>query len=194
MAERNKVLLISYDVIGPNMAGPGVRYFELARVLREHCLLTLAIPNSPQIKGEGFRIAQYSMEQESSLKELVEKSQVVVIQGHIVHFFPFLKSLRKPVVVDLYNPFLLESLEMYGDGSCGERMRINQGNLAILKDQLALGDFFICASEKQRDLWIGMLAAEGRINPLTRDQDKTFRRLIDVVTFGLPQEKPRYIS
>ncbi|GFP37605.1 hypothetical protein HKBW3S44_01281 [Candidatus Hakubella thermalkaliphila] len=193
MAERNKVLLISYDVIGPNMAGPGVRYFELARVLREYCLLTLAIPNAPQIEGDGFRIAQYSTEQESSLKELVEESQVVVIQGHIVHFFPFLKYLRKPVVVDLYNPFLLESLEMYGDGSCGERMRISQGNLAILKDQLALGDFFICASEKQRDLWIGMLAAEGRINPLTRDQDKTFRRLIDVVTFGLPQEKPRYI-
>ncbi|GFP23938.1 hypothetical protein HKBW3S09_01404, partial [Candidatus Hakubella thermalkaliphila] len=46
MAERNKVLLISYDVIGPNMAGPGVRYFELARVLREYCLLTLAIPNA----------------------------------------------------------------------------------------------------------------------------------------------------
>lgn len=192
MTERNKVLLISYDVIGPNMAGPGVRYFELAQVLRESCLLTLAIPNLPQIEGDGFRIARYSMEQESSLKELVEESQVVVIQGHILHFFPFLKYLRKPVVVDLYNPFLLESLEMYGDGSCGERMRINQGNLAILKDQLALGDFFICASEKQRDLWIGMLAAEGRINPLTRDQDRTFRHLIDVVTFGLPQDKPQH--
>ncbi|GFP20566.1 hypothetical protein HKBW3S03_02069, partial [Candidatus Hakubella thermalkaliphila] len=80
-------------------------------MLREYCLLTLAIPNAPQIEGDGFRIAQYYTEQEASLKELVEESQVVVIQGHIVHFFPFLKYLRKPVVVDLYNPFLLESLE-----------------------------------------------------------------------------------
>ena len=27
------------------------------------------------------------------------------------------------------------------------------------------GDFFVCASERQRDYWLGMLAAEGRITP-----------------------------
>jgi glycosyltransferase involved in cell wall biosynthesis len=50
----------------------------------------------------------------------------------------------------------------------------------------------ICASDKQRDYWLGMLAILGRINPLTSDDDPTLRHLIDVVPFGLPAEPPQH--
>jgi glycosyltransferase involved in cell wall biosynthesis len=50
----------------------------------------------------------------------------------------------------------------------------------------------MCAGEKQRDYWLGVLSALGRINPYTHDQDQTMYRLIDVVPFGLPATPPRH--
>ncbi|MFQ5575107.1 MAG: glycosyltransferase, partial [Terriglobia bacterium] len=49
-----------------------------------------------------------------------------------------------------------------------------------------------CASEKQRDFWIGMLSSLNRINPATYDRDKTLRGLISVVPFGVPDTEPRH--
>ena len=42
----------------------------------------------------------------------------------------------------------------------------------VLNEQLARGDFFLCASDKQRDFWLGQLAAVGRINPVTYDDGR----------------------
>jgi glycosyltransferase involved in cell wall biosynthesis len=59
--------------------------------------------------------------------------------------------------------------------------------LGVQNDQLLDGDYFICASEAQRDFWIGALHTQGRVNPLTYGDDPTLRRLIDVVPFGVPE-------
>ena len=39
--------------------------------------------------------------------------------------------------------------------------------MSVLNQQMARGDFFLCASAKQRDFWLGQLAGLGRLNPLT---------------------------
>ncbi|MFC2037580.1 glycosyltransferase, partial [Chloroflexota bacterium] len=51
--------------------------------------------------------------------------------------------------------------------------------------------FFICASERQRDWWMGVLEAQGRINPRIYAADPSLRHLVDVVPYGLPSEPPR---
>jgi glycosyltransferase involved in cell wall biosynthesis len=56
--------------------------------------------------------------------------------------------------------------------------------------QIRSADFIICASEKQRDFWLGWLAALGRINPYTHQNDPSLAKLIDVVPFGLPKTAP----
>jgi hypothetical protein len=63
--------------------------------------------------------------------------------------------------------------------------------LRALHDQLRVGDFFLCASERQRDYWLGWLEALGRVNPRTHGADPDLRGLIDVVPFGVPSEPPR---
>jgi hypothetical protein len=50
----------------------------------------------------------------------------------------------------------------------------------------------VCASEKQRDLWVGFLSAAGRVNPSNYQADPSLRRLIDVVAFGLPDHPPEH--
>jgi glycosyltransferase involved in cell wall biosynthesis len=73
-----------------------------------------------------------------------------------------------------------------------ERERIHGSDLVVLNSQLWAGDFFLCASEKQRDFWLGMLVALNRVNPYTYDSDETLRALIDVVPFGLPSRPPEH--
>jgi glycosyltransferase involved in cell wall biosynthesis len=61
---------------------------------------------------------------------------------------------------------------------------------ATMTEQLRRGDWFCCASDRQRALWLGELTAEGRVNPATYAHDVSLRSLIDVVPFGLPDELP----
>jgi len=55
-----------------------------------------------------------------------------------------------------------------------------------------VGDFFLCANERQRDFWMGCLVAADRVNPFTHGQDRLLRRLIDVAPFGTSAEPPRH--
>ncbi len=70
-----------------------------------------------------------------------------------------------------------------------DHVRLSVDNL---NRQLQRADFLMCASDRQRDLFIGQLCALGRANALTYDNDPTLRSLIDVVPFGLPDDSPEH--
>jgi glycosyltransferase involved in cell wall biosynthesis len=185
-----KILIISHDIIGKQMAGPGIRFYEFARILSNYLNVTLAAPNRVDIETEGFRTISYDINDYRTLKRNTENTDILLIQGHVLFYFPFLKSFKGKIIVDLYNPFNLEALEMYKSEKMAERLRLNKNNLDLLRYQLSIGDFFICASEKQRSYWLGMLNAIGRINPINYDDDSSLFKLIDVVPFGIPSSKP----
>lgn len=187
----SNICIISYDIIGKNMAGPGIRFYEFAKILSNYLDVTLVTPNKIDIETEGFNSRQYKLGNYKSLQRYVDKADTILIQGHILYYFPFLRNFKGKIIVDLYNPFNLESLEMFRNSDIAERIRIDKNNLNMLKMQLSIGDFFICASEKQRDYWVGMLNAMGRINPYSYDSDKTLRNLIDIVPFGMPSQPPK---
>ncbi len=185
-----KITIISYDVIGKNMAGPGIRFYEFARILANFIDVTLLAPNKIDIEVEDVRTRRYNPKNYDSLKKYLENTDMILIQGHILYYFPYLRNFKGKIIVDLYNPFNLEGLEMFKSFNMTERLRIDKNNMNILKTQLGIGDFFICASEKQRDYWLGMLNAVGRVNPFSYDRDNTLRSLIDIVPFGIPSKPP----
>ena len=47
-----------------------------------------------------------------------------------------------------------------------------------LNEQLRRADFLLCASDKQRDFWLGQLAGQGRINPAVYDEDANLDNLL----------------
>jgi glycosyltransferase involved in cell wall biosynthesis len=96
------------------------------------------------------------------------------------------------VVADVYDPMHLEQLEQAHDAP-GERGRYEQvlNTARVLNEQLERADFFLCASPKQRDLWIGQLAGLGRVNPVTYDGDESLHGLLAVAPFGIGEEPPR---
>lgn len=188
----SRVLIISHDVVGARMAGPGIRYWQFARVLSREFDVTLAVPQSTQLTSSRFHILPYELDQPQTIEQAIEAAEVVVAGGYLLRDFPFLMAIEKPLVIDAYIPYLFEASELYSFLQYPARLEAHEHTLGVLSAQFMAGDFFICANERQRDLWLGFLAAQGRINPYTYLEDKTLRRLIDVVPFGLPPEPPRH--
>src|SRR3954454_14743663 len=90
----------------------------------------------------------------------------------------------------MYDPMHLEHLELGREEEPRRRRQTLELTTAVMNDQLLRGDFFMCASAKQRDFWLGHLASLRRINTYTYDEDETLDSLISVVPFGLPDEVP----
>lgn len=204
---RSRVLIITHEPLRGNLSGPGVRALEMARRLSGRHQVTLATPFPPEIADPGCTIATYSFDGPHALMTIAAGVHVVVVQGFTLSQFPFLAQMNVPIVVDLYCPFTIEHLEMItsrpgaaaafgcagmagADASAASAMEVDAaGVLAVQNTQLVLGDFFLCASERQRDFWIGALHTAGRINPRTYAADPTLRSLIDVVPFGVTEPR-----
>lgn len=187
-ATRRRVVVVTGDPLTAKMAGPAIRAWEIAAALSEEHEVELITTQSCEVSHPRFRAR--SVDGYRELRKLEEWCDVLVFQGFLLEVYPWLKKSRKVLVVDIYDPFHLEQLEQARD--LGERDRyaavINSVN--TLNEQLRRGDFFLCASEKQRDFWLGQLAALARINPLTYDDDETMQSLIAVVPFGVADAPP----
>ena len=179
-----KILVVTNDALGKRMAGPAIRAFRMAEVL--HAAgheVTLFTTGTIEDTGAAFTTTRGWT---TELKALEAWCDVIVFQGFVIDGQPWLAHSKKAMVVDLYDPFHLEQLEISRDVQLHDvRVEVVASTVAVLNEQIARGDFFLCASEKQRDFWLGALAALGRINPVTYERDTTMRSLIDVVPFGV---------
>ena len=180
------LLIVSNDVVDAKMGGPGMRYLEMARALGAELNVTLAVPVDTSLQLPNVRLVHYREEHPSSLQILVENCDVALISGYIIQKFPFLHSTRARLVVDLYDPFPLENLHYYLCEPIEAQATMNRQAIEIVNQLARVGDFFICGSERQRDFWMGMLAANGRVNPYTFARDPALRALIEIVGIGLP--------
>lgn len=186
----SRVLVVTYDQVGPRMAGPAIRAFEMSRVLAAagHDVV-LACRHEPARAGEGFEVRWYR-DDPATFSSLVDWAEVVVAFGFLLAEHPEIVERGKFVVADVYDPFTLEVLVQRGADPLDVQLREHHGALRGMEDQLRKGDFFLVASERQRDLVFGMLAAYNRVNPHTYAQDPSFDGLLAVVPFGLPNEAP----
>lgn len=188
---RPHLLIVSPDVVKQQMAGPGIRYWELAHVLAKGVTVTLAVPGETDLTSETVRLTTYNPKDGETVRVLLPSTSVVFGAIDLLFRFPFLATAEIPIIIDLYAPFLLENLEMHRAQPMGQRTQTHAGDLEILRKQIQYGDFFVCASDRQRDLWLGTLLALNRVNPLTYSYDESLRSLIDVVPFGIADEPPQ---
>ncbi len=182
-----KILVITNDALGARMAGPAIRAWKMATALsqRGHDVTLFTTGNCDPLPSS-FAVRRGWTDE---LKALEAWCDVIVFQGFVIDGQPWLAHTDKVMVVDLYDPFHLEQLELSREASEHDvRVEVVASTVAVLNEQIARGDYFLCASEKQRDFWLGALGALGRINPLTYDADPSLRSLIDVVPFGVDDE------
>ncbi|MDY6878310.1 MAG: glycosyltransferase family 4 protein, partial [Chloroflexota bacterium] len=189
----SRLLIITHETIGSQMAGPGIRAWEMACALAQRFDVILAAPGEPARNHPGLHIVGYDTDDPyyASLDSYINNADVVLAMGPLFAKMDRLRDLSKPAIVDLYDPFELEKLAQSPTVDEQHRVDIDIESISHLRLEGAIGDLFICASERQRDFWLGTLLAAGRVNAVTYAQDHTLRRLIDVVPFGIPPEPPR---
>jgi len=207
-----RVLLISQDPVGEHMAGMGIRYTELARALAAHGRVTLAaVGEAGSVGGDRNAAGEASAGGVADAADAADAVQSVGFRPHapgalaphvaaadLVVCPPqwpvvsrWLRHSRARVVHDLYDPEALETLELFAGRGALVRRTMVALTLDRLDDALSTGHHFVCASEKQRDLWLGTIVARRLVDPARYDDDPALRDLVDVVPFGLPAEPPR---
>jgi len=169
------------------MAGPAIRAWEIAKALASEHEVRLASTGGARVSHPEFEVIAAGG---SALRELTDWADVIVFQGFLLESAPWLRASPKIIVPDVYDPFHLEQLEQARDlGSEGRATSVRE-TTRVLNVQLGRADFLMCASEKQRDFWLGQLAGQGRVNPTVYDEDQSLASLISVVPFGIPDEAP----
>ena len=183
-----RITVATPDALTARMAGPAIRAWHIANALAaDGHDVQLVTTTLAELDGAPFPVRAVD---EDGLSEVERWCDVLVFQGWLVHRRPSLLKSEKVLVADVYDPLHLEQLEQGRDEGWRGRLAAVQSATAVLNEQLLRGDFFLCASEKQRDFWLGQLAALGRVNPVNYDADETLRSLIDVVPFGVPETPP----
>ncbi|XSG73018.1 glycosyltransferase [Herpetosiphon llansteffanensis] len=187
------VLIVSIDPLQAALAGPAIRSVQIAKQLSQHCKVVLAAPDRADLTIANVQTIAFPSNDGTSLGELALNAEVIIVQGYSLQKYPQLLNAERILVVDLYDPFHFEALELAERrGMSLERaIAVNDASVEAISEQLALGDFFICASERQRDLWLGALTMSKRLTPEHYRNDPTLRKLIDLVPFGLPNEPPQ---
>ncbi len=180
--ERTRVLVVTGDVLGAKMAGPAIRAWEMAKALHGGCDVRLASTQGSTLQHDAFPVLAAN---EAELRRQVEWADVLVFQGYTLSAFPWIRATDTIIVADIYDPMHLEFLEQGKDAS--PRFRVKQGGYIteVLNVQLEMADYLLCASEKQRDFWLGQMAALGRVNTRNYDADPSLRSLIDIAPFGI---------
>jgi glycosyltransferase involved in cell wall biosynthesis len=189
---RSRVVVATADALTERMAGPAIRAWRIALELSAEHEVKLVSTSRADITHDRFEIVQVPPGR--GLAALVEWSDVFVFQGWVMAGQRYFQRPDRIFVVDVYDPLHLEQLEQGRDvvDAQGEDGRWRQvfDATAVLNEQLARGDYFLCASDKQRDLWMGALASLGRVNPATYDADPGLDSLIGVVPFGISDDPP----
>jgi glycosyltransferase involved in cell wall biosynthesis len=192
------VLFICADPVGERMAGLGIRCWELARTLARHASVTVAHGGAEERDGkdgDGVRTIAFRPHAPEALRAEIAAADTVVTHPQWPLVNRWLRRSSARVVIDLYCPETLETLELLPDEAGGRASLSRRQHTATTLDRLhaalRTGHHFMCASETQRDLWLGAMLALRLIGPDAYDRDPSLRETIDLVPFGVPAEPPR---
>jgi len=182
----SRVFMICPEPVRRLTAGVGTRFVALAEILSDagHGV-TLAIPNSAEEAEAVTDSVEVVQAVPDALGAQADGHDWVLLHGHLGNHYLSQRD-NMPVVVDLYDPFLIENLHYHRELGF-EPYRTDH---ATWKLQLGRGDFFLCSSDEQRCFYLGWLGALGRVNPLALEDDPTLERLIVELPFGTPAGDP----
>lgn len=183
--DAHRVLIITPDTLGRKMGGPAIRAWEIARRVGPLAEVRLVSIKNASLHHDAFEVLTAD---DAALRDHVAWADVIIGQGEVFSLHSWLVESEAVIVVDVYDPLHLEVLESGKDEGEESRRFLMNYCIDMLTTQLRRADFVICASEKQRDFWLGHLGSLGRISPENYDADHSLRNLVDVVPFGVSDD------
>lgn len=189
-AVRRRVLVITGDRLGAAMAGPAIRAWHIATELAAEHDVRLVSGDPVELTSGLFTLHTAPVLDSRALDDHLDWAEIVLFQGHALGQYAAMQRTDRIMICDVYDPMHLEQLEQARDTGPAKWRDSVFAATDLLNQQLRRGDFFVCASERQRFFWLGQLAAVGRINPDNYERDPSLRALLDLVPFGLEADVP----
>ena len=182
-----KILINCLDYMDESMAGPAIRSWEFANALSKNHQVVVLTPNTTSLNPKDFVIKKIT---KKVLEYEIKNNDFYISQTILPRAAKLARKYNTRTILDAYDPMAIESLEANKSKGIGERILLNKLLLTVQSSSFCFADSVICASEKQRDLWLGVLSTMNKITPNTYDEDNSLRNLIDVVPFGISSKNP----
>jgi len=189
MISQKTVALVSNDKVGRVMAGPGIRYFNLAKTLAKHFSVVLFVPDSCDLVDTNFRIKTYNPKHSSKdISRQLGGADYIIAQSLRPPLLFNVKKRGIRYIADLYDPLTIEVLEYTAFDKIKTRQNIFDFSYFSLNLQLDAADHILCASETQKDLYLGLLSGRRLINPVSYRESPDFSKFISILPFGLTSD------
>jgi len=158
-----RLLVITHETIGRRWQAWHSCLGTRLRAIEQYAV-TLAAPGRPDRNHPGVCLVGYDAKDPyyRDLQPYIISTDVILAMAPLFARIPGLQDLGKPAIVDLYDPFELEKLAQSAAIDPRFHEQIDAESANELELASSLGDFFICASERQRDFWLGVLLDSGR--------------------------------
>lgn len=178
-----RIVIATGDPIGERMAGPAIRAWEMARLLKPDHEVRLVTTQKPERRAEGIEVEHLTS---LTWRSYADWADIVIAQGSVLTHFPDLARPDAHLIVDAYDPFQIEGLvRAAGQPDAADRVALEA---RLAEDRLRRADLVLCASERQRLWLLGQLLTLQRIEPDRVAADPRLSSLVRVVPFGLPSE------
>ena len=187
------VLIITGDPLGEKLSGPGIRAWHMANALApSHEVTLMTLTELGDVEHTGFDVVHVAAGDDKAFSPWEAWADVIIFQGHALDLFPSLQRSTKRLIVDIYDPMHIEQLEQARHLPDQEWSAQVADATESITGQLRRGDYFLCASERQRHFYLGQLTTLGRVTPESYRDDPHLERLIGVVPFGIPDNEPEH--
>ncbi|WP_159600151.1 glycosyltransferase family 4 protein [Agromyces humi] len=189
-----RVTVVAPDVVGSQMAGPGLRTVAIARELARELDVTLAIgvtgSDPTELEIEGVVCSFYS--DRDGLQALVDRSEIVFCQFIDTNVVDIAIRSGRQVVYDLYNVLPIETIgseRISGFTTQPEMDREFAELLRYFRFCMQTGTYFVASNERQRDFWLGYAMASGALAPSSL-HERGIDDIIGLAPFGMENADP----
>ncbi len=186
-----KILIYSSNVIGKSMAGAAIRPWEFAKELSKGHQVVLLTPNLPDLESKNFEIIPLK---DPKTKKHFKTAKVLIVQRLTFPLAFMAKRYGLKIIIDAYVPGPLELLEHFKHDQLDQRESKVRSEITNVSLSFQMADGILCASEKQKEFWLGFLTSQKLISPTLYDINPTLDHFLAIVPFGLPSNPPKKIS
>ncbi|MFC1853792.1 hypothetical protein ACFL27_26715, partial [candidate division CSSED10-310 bacterium] len=96
----HNVVILSSDVVGHNMAGPGIRYLKMAACLASSWNTTLVVPEAVE---DMDLTCHWIKSSDPAFPAVLQNASLIITQGYNFPLKPLLLSPAR-LIIDLYDP------------------------------------------------------------------------------------------
>lgn len=188
-----RILVISHDRVGPKMAGPGMRYHQIAQRLSVNHDVTLATFNPEH--SQPVKNARYTLTSIKSydFRQDFDKYDAIIAMALSPDMVEYAKSKNIALIFDLYAPVPVETLiaRVFGGYTTPDEAYNYSSLIAQYQSLLNEGDYFVCSNPIQKDMWLGFALSSGATSPVTYKQFPLYEH-IGLLPMGINLDELKY--